>query len=93
MIITQLINSRGNAVANQFVITDGDNVTFQSYKSKIATYNHATKELTLYGNMWDYSNTTRKHFASFVNDFTHYEYKSKKAFEALIKSDNMIKSL
>jgi hypothetical protein len=93
MTITQLINARGNAVANQFIITDGDNVTFQSYKSKIATYNQTTKELTLYSNMWDYSNTTRKHFASFVNSFTCFKYSSKKAFEFLIKSDSKIKSL
>ena len=93
MTITQLINARGNAVANQFIIIDGDNVTFQSYKSKIATYNHANKELTLYGYMWDYSNTTRKHFSSFVNDFTCFQYDNKKAFEILIKSDSKIKSL
>jgi hypothetical protein len=93
MTITQLINARGNAVANQFIIQDKDNVTFQSYKSKIATYNHTTKELTLYGYMWDYSNTTRKHFASFINSFTYFRYESKKAFEVLIKSDSKIKSL
>jgi hypothetical protein len=93
MAITQLINSRGNAVKNQFIIQDKDNVTFQSYDSKIATYNHATKELTLYGYMWDYSNTTRKHFSSFLNNFTCFQYDNKKAFETLIKSDSKIKSL
>lgn len=36
MKVEQLINDRGNAVANQFVITGGGSITFQSYKTKIA---------------------------------------------------------
>jgi hypothetical protein len=93
MTITQLINNRGNAVANQFIITDGGQVTFQSYRSKIATYDKDTKQLTLYGQVWDYSNTTRKHFASFISDFTSFEYGTKKEFEKLIQNDINIKSL
>jgi hypothetical protein len=93
MTITQLINNRGNAVANQFIITDGNKITFQSYKSKIATYDKDAKTLTLYGSMWDYSNTTRKHFASFISDFTSFEYGTKKAFLQAIQSNQNIKSL
>ena len=80
MNITQLINQKGNPVANQFIINDGENVTFQSYQSKIATYNKVDKTLKLYGTVWDYSNTTRKHFKTFINDFTCFGYDNKSQF-------------
>lgn len=77
MNVTQLINDNGNAVKNQFIITSKDEVTFQSYDSKIATYHINDGTLVLYGNMWDYSNTTRKHFKQFVNKFTCYRYETR----------------
>ena len=33
--ITNLINDRGNAVKNQFIITEGNTTAFQSYNSRI----------------------------------------------------------
>lgn len=88
MNITQLINQKGNAVANQFIINNGNEVIFQSYQSKIATYNKVDKTLKLYSYMWDYSNTTRKHFKTFINDFTTFGYDDKSQFLKLIDKLN-----
>ena len=56
---------------NQFLITTNDGVYFQSYDSVIAfkpRYGGKLK-VTPY---WDYSNTTRKHFYLFLEDYTNY---------------------
>lgn len=68
MKVEQLINDRGNAVANQFVITGGGSITFQSYKTKIAVLKDSTVTL---GVNWDLSNTTIKHLYIFLRDFAH----------------------
>lgn len=54
------IEKNGKKVANQFVITDGNKITFQSYNSMIATVDRETKKIVLGAN-WDYSNTTTRH--------------------------------
>jgi len=65
--ITQLINDRGNAVANHFVIyKDGDRY-LQSYQSIVAKIETPFKAVIL-GNDWDYSRTTLKHLRAFLGD-------------------------
>jgi hypothetical protein len=90
MNITQLINDKGNAVKNQFIITSKNEVTFQSYNSKIATYNEDKKILILYGDLWDYSGTTRKHFKTFLNDFTPLKYENKNQFIELKNTSKFV---
>jgi hypothetical protein len=90
MELTQLINSNGNAIKNQFIIHDDNQVTFQSYDSKIATYDRDTKTLKLYGSLWDYSRTTRNHFKTFVNNFTPFEYGTRDKFLQMVLGDNKI---
>ena len=65
--ITQLINSSGNAVKNQFVITTKVNTKFQSYNSIIASKNNKTGVITLDPKYWNYSSTTLKHLKTFLN--------------------------
>lgn len=84
MQITQLINEKGNAVKNQIIINNQTSVTFQSYDSKIATYYFNDGMLVLYGDTWDYSDTTRKYFKTFINKFTHYNYENKNQWIDLI---------
>ena len=63
---------------NQFVIFDGcGGVTFQSYDSTAAHYDRGAGLLTLYGDIWDYSATTRKHFYLFIADYCRIELDSK----------------
>lgn len=70
--------------ANQFLIWNSTpemtTLTFQSYKSPVATLERRGSEetLILHGNTWDYSNTTRKHFKLFINEHTHFRYEDKK---------------
>ena len=90
MRVAQLINSRFNAVKNQFVISDGSKTTFQSYSSKICTYDEENNTLVLYPE-WDYSNTTRTHFKTFINDFTSFEYKNRQKWLKEIENNNSIK--
>lgn len=87
--VTNMTNNKGRAVANQFIIFDGDNVTFQSYDSKIATLKRPNT-LVLEGFMWDYSNTTRKYFKRFINDFTGFYYDNKAQWvKEIEKKDNI----
>ena len=68
MKVEQMINSRGNGAMNQFIITDGDRIVFQSYSSMIAEVNYQTKVIYI-GTNWDYSTTTSKHRNIFFSDY------------------------
>lgn len=68
MRVEQLINSRGNGAMNQFVITDGARVVFQSYDSTIAEVDRDNLTITIYPD-YDYSRTTGKHRNIFFEDY------------------------
>lgn len=68
MKVSNIINNNGNASRNQFVIKHNGAVYFQSYDSVIAKYEDGRLTITPY---WDYSNTTRKHFYIFINDYCY----------------------
>lgn len=77
MKIAQLMKNN-KTINNHMVIIDNDKVYFQSYDSIVCCYNSTTKKLTLTensnGQIWDYSNTTRKHFAHFINTWASGNY-------------------
>lgn len=63
--ISQMINSKGNPAANQFILTDGEKQTFQSYSTIIAhEYNNG--KIVLDKGALDYSKTTSKHLFIFL---------------------------
>lgn len=67
--VANLINNNGRAVANQFVITDGKTIAFQSYDSLICEIRGAGMgfdNVVVLGRDWNYSNTTRKHLYGFL---------------------------
>ena len=68
MRVEQMINSRGNGAMNQFVITDGARVVFQSYDSTIAEVDRENHTITIYPD-YDYSRTTGKHRNIFFGDY------------------------
>ena len=77
MQVTNLINEEGNAVKNQFIITDynkphnTDIETFQSYDSVIAkrtTDSNGFICVYLDTNTWNYSTTTSKYRNQFLNE-------------------------
>jgi hypothetical protein len=74
--VSNLINDRGNAAANQFVIRDGKKTVFQSYRSRIAckkngyggTVTIVPEAVQPIGTTLQSSQTTRKHLYIFLRD-------------------------
>ena len=60
MKVTNITDNRGRKVANQFIITDGNVYTFQSYDSAIAVVDFDNSTITI-GYNWDYSTTTSRY--------------------------------
>ena len=85
MKIENLVNARGNKVANQFKIAAKNKTYFQSYNSVVASIDKTTGKVELYQD-WDYSNTTRKHLYKFLSDYGYKNLYNKKAVEAAIKT-------
>lgn len=90
MRVENMENSRGNVVKNQFLIKDTEKGTiiFQSYDSKVCTWSTHNKKLILNGDVWDYSNTTRKFFKQFLESYTNIKYISKQDFLKLLETKN-----
>ena len=67
-----MLSSRGKPVANQIIITDGQNRTFQSYGKVIAKigFRHGKKYVELDVNYWNFSATTSKYRAQFLGETT-----------------------
>lgn len=72
--VSQLINARGNAVKNQYVITDEKRgvTVFQSYNSIICEVVNnpgmGYDTLVRFGHDWNYSPTTAKHRSKFLSN-------------------------
>ena len=84
MKIENLVNARGNKVANQIKVTTKHKIYFQSYQSIVASVNRRTGKVQLYKD-WHYFNTTRKHLYKFLGDYGYKNLYNKKAIEAAIK--------
>ena len=70
MNIQQMTSPRtGDAVPNQFLVTIGYFIYFQSYQTVIAKINRTTNEVTL-SEDWDYSRTTVKYLNRFLSTET-----------------------
>lgn len=81
--VSSLINGRGNAVANQFIIKTENGTFFQSYHSVVAK---VTKEGKLIlSRHWDYSNTTMRNLYTFLRDYGFYDYTSSKDMRKAIE--------
>lgn len=87
--IANLINDRGNAVKNQFVITEGKTTAFQSYNSRVCEIvkpcGMGFDVLVRFGRDWNYSQTTRKHLYSFLRQNNLDILASKQAIEEAIE--------
>ncbi len=66
MKVSNMTSSRGNVVANQFIIEDKGIVYFQSYNSIIAKSSRG--KITLDRHYWDYSTTTGKYRNQFLGE-------------------------
>lgn len=72
MKVTNITNGRGRKVANQFIITDGNVYTFQSYNSVVAVVDFDNSTVTL-GSNWNYSTTTSRYRNRFFETLGLYE--------------------
>ena len=71
MKVENIESSKGNKIANQFVITDDkQNEYFQSYNSMIVKKDYESKQVKIYldENYWNYSNTTGKYRNIFLGE-------------------------
>lgn len=70
MRVQNMTSPRGNKVPNQFTISEGDTVWFQSYGSVIAKkQGYGDNEvITLDEHYWDYSVTTGKYRNQFLGE-------------------------
>ena len=63
---TFYINNKKNNHVNEYINQDGDHYSdLISYTTRVASYNHKTNEMSVYG--W-FSKTTAKH----INDFLEF---------------------
>jgi len=80
MNVSNIINSRGKPMRNQYVFCVNGLETFQSYNTKIATID-SEGVVTLSLESWDYSATTLKALKLFLNTT-----ETKKEIQAKINS-------
>lgn len=66
MRVENITNKQGNKVSNQFIITDGNKVAFQSYDSLICEIENKVITFT---KAYNFSPTTSKHRNTFLSDF------------------------
>lgn len=63
-----MISTKGNSIANQFIIEDGDKKVFQSYNSIIVLIENG--KVFLDEKYWNYSRTTNKYRILFLKEDT-----------------------
>lgn len=75
---TLYVNQLANNHVNEYTNSDGDHYSdLISYTTRVASYNHDTNEMSVYG--W-FSATTAKHINSFL-EFYGFDKCSKKELE------------
>lgn len=73
MKVRNMVSARGNKVANQFVIINGTDTTFQSYDTTICSIHCGSAFISL-SDYWDYSTTTARYFYQFLEEnLTNYK--------------------
>lgn len=69
MKVRNLINDNGREVANQFIIENNGEISFQSYNSLVCQIRKGGlgfNKVVCFGRDWDYSRTTMKHLNNFL---------------------------
>ena len=84
MTIYQLINDKGNAARNQFVVVKDDKIYFQSYKTIIAEKDGRKIKLS---SAWNQSKTTSKHLYIFLRQESFPIYEKNDVLKAIKNGD------
>lgn len=83
-VVFNMQSDSGNSVPNQFIITIGKTVIFQSYDSIIAITEPNKK--TILGKNWNYSRTTAKYRSRFLGETTKETEQNIKNGEYIVSS-------
>jgi len=86
MKVKNMTSTRGNKIANQFIITDKGDEYFQSYRSIIAKRSNGKIYLDEY--YWDYSRTTGKYRNEFLGEYIAETRKKIKSGEYILTDLN-----
>lgn len=70
---------------NHVVIIIDTSILLYSYNSFVGAYNKEDNTLHLDRYVWDYSNTIRKYFKQFINNYTCFKYDTKAQFLKFIE--------
>lgn len=85
MKVRNIRSNSGNAVPNQFVITDKEILIFQSYETNIAKVDLNQRIIFLDTNCLSYSNTTSKYLYQFLEQELNFFKLDKKSLQRAIK--------
>ena len=89
MKVTNMTNGRGRKVPNQFIITDGNVYTFQSYNSVVAVVDFDNSIITL-GYDWNYSTTTSRYRNKFFETLGLDEMSDTASIKEAIKNGEIV---
>lgn len=93
MRVENMTSARGNKVVNQFIIIEGNTITFQSYNSRVCEIvkpcGMGYDILVRFGRDWNYSQTTSKHLYNFLRQNGLAMLASKKAIEDAIEREHV----
>ena len=67
-VIYNIKNERGNTVANQFLIIEGTDYTFISYRTPIAMLKASSGVIFINKRVFSYSRTTTRHFLNYLEN-------------------------
>lgn len=85
-VVYNIKNERGNTVANQFLVIEGTDYTFISYKTPIAILKAASAIMFINESAFNYSRTTSRHFLNWVHEVLTDNKPIRKDVEAWIKN-------
>ena len=85
-VIYNIKNERGNTVANQFLIIEGTEYTFISYKTPIAILKASSGVIFINRRAFSYSRTTTRHFLNYLENVLTAEKPTRATVENWIEN-------
>ena len=85
-VIYNIKSEKGNAVANQFLIIEGTDYTFISYKTPIAMLKASSGVIFLNRRAFSYSRTTTRHFLNYLENVLTAEKPTRATVENWIEN-------
>ena len=85
-VIYNIKNEKGNTVANQFLIIEGTDYTFISYKTPIAMLKASSGVIFLNRRAFSYSRTTTRHFLNYLENVLTAEKPTRATVENRIEN-------